>query len=91
MDVLTDTGERLPWTEGTRETTALLGTGLIATTGYILLNTRMSLWLLSLLTSQPLWRQFDPVEVLYAWEEDERKAENEDEDKETLVTLVDEW
>jgi hypothetical protein len=89
LDVLNDAGERIPWNEGTEESTTLFTTGLVATTGYVLLNTRIGVWMLSLLTSQPLWRQFDPLEVLYAWEGESEQAEHETEDEETLVSLVD--
>jgi hypothetical protein len=91
VDVLSETGERIPWVDGARETTALIGTGVVAATGYIALNTRLGLWLLSLLTSQPLWRQFDPLEVLYAWEANPGGSEGDGRDEETLATLVDEW
>jgi hypothetical protein len=53
-----------------------------------LLNSRVGFWLLGLLTSRPLWKQFDPLEVLYAWEEDEKRLVEEDEE-ETLLSLVD--
>ena len=89
LDVLNDAGERIPWKESTEESTTLFTTGLAATTGYVLLNTRVGVWMLSLLTSQPLWRQFDPLEVLYAWEEESERAIHETEDEETLVSLVD--
>jgi hypothetical protein len=69
-----------------REASALVGTGLLASTGYLLLNTRAGLWLLSVLTAKPLWREFDPLEVLYAWEKEEKGPEQED--GETLVSLV---
>ena len=70
----------------TREVSALAGTGLLASTGYVLLNTRAGIWLLSVLTAKPLWREFDPLEVLYAWEKKENGAENEG--GETLLSLV---
>jgi hypothetical protein len=91
LDVLSETGERIPWLDGTRESAALIGTGVIATTGYVLLNSRLGLWVLSLLTSQPLWQQFDPLEVLYAWDERKQETERDGDDEETLVTLVEEW
>jgi hypothetical protein len=64
---------------------ALLGTGLLASSGYLLLNTRAGLWLLSLLMARPAWKEFDPLEVIYAWEQEEKER---DDDRETLVTLV---
>ncbi|HJT77183.1 MAG TPA: hypothetical protein VJ739_08275, partial [Gemmataceae bacterium] len=67
------------------QTTALVGTGVLATTGYLLLNTRTGVWLLSLLAARPLWKELDPLEVLYAWE---REQERDDEDGETLLSLV---
>ncbi len=89
LDILSDSGERLPWTEDARDSSAMLGTGALAATGYVLLNSRLGLWLLGLLTSQPLWKQFDPMDVLYAWEENSTYAGTEDD--ETLATLVEEW
>jgi hypothetical protein len=44
--------------------------------------------LLGLLTSQPLWKQFDPLEVLYAWEEEDDRVKD-DQEEETLLSLVD--
>jgi hypothetical protein len=87
LDVLNDDGERVPWTEPGLETTMVLGTGAIAASGYVLLNSRLGLWLLGLLTSQPLWKQFDPLDVLYAWENEDRVTE--DQEEETLLSLVD--
>jgi hypothetical protein len=60
----------------------------LASAGYVLLNTRTGLWLLSLLTAKPLWRQFDPLEILYAWEQEGGGRAKEEEDGETLVSLV---
>jgi hypothetical protein len=42
--------------------------------------------LLTSVTARPLWKEFDPVEVLYAWEKEE--AEPDQEDGETLLSLV---
>lgn len=88
FDVLNDEGERVPWTEPELETTMVIGSGVIAASGYVLLNSRLGLWLLGLLTSQPLWKQFDPLEVLYAWEEEE-DCVKDDQEEETLLSLVD--
>ena len=64
----------------------LIGTGLIASAGYMLLNTRTGFWLLSLMASRPLWKQFDPLEILYSWEEESMERETKEE---TLLSLVD--
>jgi hypothetical protein len=61
-------------------------TGLAATAGYVLLNTRAGSWLLGVLAARPLWRQFDPLEVLFAWEE-EQDGRGDDEE-EALLSLV---
>ena len=58
--------------------------GLVATSGYVLLNTRAGYWLLSLLTSRPLWKEFDPLEVLFDLENEGGSRGNE----ETLQSLV---
>jgi hypothetical protein len=64
-------------------------TGLVAASGYVLLNTRAGYWVLSLLMSRPLWKQFDPMEVLFAWEKEGKGAKQDrDEHEETLVSLV---
>jgi hypothetical protein len=69
-----------------REVSAVVGTGLLASTGYVLLNTRAGLWLLSALTAKPLWKEFDPLEVLYAWENEDNETDRQG--GETLVSLV---
>jgi hypothetical protein len=61
-------------------------TGLAATAGYVLLNTRAGAWLLSLLAARPLWRQLDPLEILFAWED--RKDGQANDQEETLLSLV---
>ena len=48
FDVLNDEGERVPWTESGLDMTTALGTGVIAASGYVLLNSRLGLWLLGL-------------------------------------------
>jgi hypothetical protein len=62
-------------------------TGAIAGAGYVLLNTRATAWLLSLLAARPLWRGFDPLEILFAWEKKGRREGDNAED-ETLLSLV---
>jgi hypothetical protein len=89
FDVLNDDGERIPWTESNLESTLLVGTGVLAGSGYVLLNSRLGLWFLGLLTARPLWKQFDPLEVLYAWEDDGRNLTKDAKDEETLMSLVD--
>jgi hypothetical protein len=45
--------------------------GSVAVAGYVLLNTRAVYWFLSALLARPaVWRRFDPLEVVYAWEKD---------------------
>ncbi len=80
----------------TTETSTLaaeLGTigmgGALAGAGYLLLNTRAGLWMLSVLTSRPLWKDFDVLEVVYSWEDKEETPERSDQDKETLLSMVD--
>ena len=62
------------WTEPGLDATVLIGTGILAGSGYVLLNSRLGLWLLGLLTARPFWKQFDPLEVLYAWEDDRNRT-----------------
>jgi hypothetical protein len=72
------------------EANAVVVTSLLATAGYVLLNTRAGFWLLSLLTAKPMWKDFDPLEVLYNWEVGGRTGGGAvaDEDEETLLSLV---
>jgi hypothetical protein len=79
--------------EGKRNATYSIGaSGLVITVGYVVLASRFSLWLLSLLTARPmLWRGFDPVEVLFAWEDEKKKGpgmKGVPEDEETLQSIV---
>jgi hypothetical protein len=73
--------------DSTEQFSTVLGTGLIASAGYVLLNTRTGFWLLSLMAARPLWKQFDPLEILYAWEEEDKESGETRE--ETLLSLVD--
>ena len=59
-----------------------VSTGAVAGVGYVMLNTRLLAWLLSLLLARPLmWKQIDPLEVLYAWEKEKaRRGEDDDDD-----------
>jgi hypothetical protein len=79
-------------TESGRQTSSsedsVVMAGVLATSGYLLLNSRVGLWLLSLLTSAPAWKQFDPMEVLFAWEEEQKRRGEQPEDEESLVSLV---
>jgi hypothetical protein len=82
-------GDQLSASEAFSEIGPVALTGLIATSGYVLLNTRAGYWLLSLLTTRPLWKQFDPLEVLFAWEkETQGTGQDADANEETLLSLV---
>ncbi len=81
-------GEQLDTSRGASELNAAAVTGLVASAGYVLLNTRAGIWLVSLLAAKPLWRRFDPLDVLFAWEKEARAA-GAGEDDESLVTLAD--
>jgi hypothetical protein len=67
-------------------------TGVVASAGYVLLSSRLTLWLLSALTARPLfWRRFDPVDILFAWEEEKERLDREGTtvgEEETLQSLV---
>jgi hypothetical protein len=70
----------------------LLGSGFVLSAGYVILSSRASLWLLGVLTARPLvWRGFDPLEVLFAWEKEQKKRRRGREtppEEETLRSLV---
>jgi hypothetical protein len=58
-----------------RTTGIVLGTGSITLVGVgsILLQTRLGAMLMSLMSSVPMWRQFDPLSVLNQWDREKRK------------------
>jgi hypothetical protein len=55
----------------------------LAGSAYLLLNTRARDWLVSLLAARPLWRNLDPLEILFAWEKESAREEED-----SLVDLV---
>jgi streptogramin lyase/PKD repeat protein len=73
-----------------KQTTLVLLTSALASAGYVMLQSRVGSWLLSVLAARPLWRQLDPLEVLFLWEREKRRrqAQDEPEDEETLQSLV---
>ena len=86
MDHQLDSGHR------EKEIASVLGTGVVAYVGYVLLKTRGGYFLLSLLTSRPLWTQFDPLAVMLDWEKSAqaRTETPEADEEETLQSLIDE-
>jgi hypothetical protein len=63
----------------------VVGTSVVATAGYVLLSPRLAYWLLSaLLARRTVWKPFDPLEVVFAWER-EQKAGEDDESLERMV------
>ena len=78
----------------------IVGVSVVASTGYVLLNSRAIYFLISVLTSRPLWKGFDPLEVIFAWEEEQEDEERrktrrphfwsrrKDRDEESLQSLV---
>jgi len=76
-----------PWTYGE----IILSTGALAGVGYVLLNTRLLAWLLSVVFAKPLvWERLDPLEVLYAWERRKARGGNPASDaEESLASLLD--
>jgi hypothetical protein len=61
--------------------------GMVTSVGYVIFSSRGGSWLLSALTARPLWKQFDPLEVLFAWEAEKKRLGLDGED-ETLQSLV---
>ena len=64
----------------------------VAVAGYMMLNTRSIYWFLSAFLARPaVWRRFDPLEVIYAWERervDVMKRHEEPKDEESLLSMV---
>jgi hypothetical protein len=76
-----------PWEDANQEK-VLVATGIAAAAGYALLNTRAGLWLLSALAARPLWKQFDPLEVLYDWDGSCGHPPEQQDEEESLASLV---
>jgi hypothetical protein len=68
-----------------------IATGVVATAGYVFLTPKLAYWLLSaLLARRTVWKPFDPLEVVYAWEEEQAKKDRPGEpDDESLESMVD--
>jgi hypothetical protein len=76
-----------PWTYGE----IILSTGALGGVGYVLLNTRLLAWVLSVVFAKPLvWERLDALEVLYAWERRKARGGNPPSDaEESLASLLD--
>jgi hypothetical protein len=71
----------------TAVTGTVVGTGVVATAGYVLLSPRLAYWFLSaLLARRTVWKPFDPLEVVYAWEREKGVGDGDDE---SLANMVD--
>jgi hypothetical protein len=73
-----------------QQTGLVLFTAALASAGYVVLKTRLGSWLLSVLAARPLWKQLDPLEVLFIWEQEKQRRQTRDdpEDVETLQSMV---
>jgi hypothetical protein len=70
-------------------TDVTIATGVVATAGYVLLTPKLAFWLLSaLLARRTVWKPFDPLEVVCAWEEEQKTKKRDDRDDESLESLV---
>jgi len=67
-----------------------IATGVVATAGYVFLTPKLAVWLLSaLLARRTVWKPFDPLDVVYAWEEEQaRKKQPDEPEDESLESLV---
>jgi hypothetical protein len=67
--------------------------GVVVSAGYFVLTARGVYLALSALLARPLWKQFDPLDILFAWEQEKGRrlaelAAEEGEEEETLQTMV---
>jgi hypothetical protein len=73
-------------------TNTIVVTGGVAVAGSLILNTRAVYWFLSALLARPaVWRRFDPLDVIYAWEREKLDGpprKTADEETESLQSLV---
>ena len=66
----------------------MMASGAVASAGYVLLSPRLALWLVgALVARRAAWKPFDPLEIVYAWEDDKRKRKQEAED-DSLQSMV---
>ncbi len=69
---------------------AVVATGVVVSAGYVLLNTKIVYWFISALLVRPaVWTRFDPIDVLYAWDEgrdDEPEGTSDDESLQSMVS-----
>ena len=87
---LDELDKQLSSEETPRQIVHVLGTGVIAYAGYVLINSRVGYILLSLLTARPIWGQVDPLAVLLDWEKDKKRKAKSPEDEETLQSMLQE-
>jgi large repetitive protein len=67
----------------------VVASGVVASAGYVLLSPRLALWLIgAAVARKAVWKPFDPLEVVYSWENDERNRKQDEED-DSLQNMVD--
>ena len=74
-------------------TDAVVTTAVVATAGYVLLNTRAVYWFISALLARPaVWSRFDPIDVICAWDEEQESGKQSEEtafqEDESLQSMV---
>ena len=85
LDRMSEQVDTARWPE---KAEATLVVTLAASVGYVLLNAKGLGWVLSLLLARPLYKDFDPLEVILAWEEDAANRRPEEDEDESLQTIV---
>ena len=66
-----------------------MAAGVVMSAGYVLLSPRTLYWLASAaLARQVAWRAFDPLEVVYAWEEEQALGGTAEGDDESLQSMA---
>jgi hypothetical protein len=76
-----------------RKVEIVFAAGVVVSAGYFLLTARGVYLALSALLARPLWKQFDPLDILFAWEQEKGRrlaelASEHGEEEETLQTMV---
>jgi hypothetical protein len=70
-------------------TDVTIATGVVATAGYVFLTPKLAYWLLSaLLARRTVWKPFDPLDVVFAWEQEQKNKRADDGDDESLESLL---
>lgn len=65
--------------------TAVLATTTVVSASYFLIAGRVFSWMLTVFAARPVWTRFDPLQILFAWEEEQKRRAEQEESLRSLV------